>query len=569
MFLPIVLVVAVAGSRPVPPPFAAFVDAYFDSLYAYAPSLGTAAGLHQYDSLLENRSAATITRRVTTLTAQRVRLDSLRAGRLATDDSIDAGVLAGAIRAELLELEVIQSWRKNPMGYVGLAGNAVDLLMKRRFAPPVARLRLVTARLRGVPALFVAMRANVANPPREFTDLAIRIAGGSVGFFRDDVAKWARESAGADSAALRAFTVVNDSVVSAMAAAAAWLKTNLLPRSQGTFAIGARAFADKLRYEEMIEIPLDRLLALGEATLDKDHRAFLATAQEVAPGATPQQAMAALEADHPSAATLLPSTQATLEGTRQFLIDHKIVDLPSEVRPIVAETPPYARVGTFASMDTPGAYEQKATEAFYYVTPPEADWDSTHVEEHLRLYNSNVMSIITIHEAFPGHYLQFIYAKQFPTKTRKLLYANTNVEGWAHYGEQMMVEEGFGSGNPRIRLAQLSEALLRDCRWVVGIKEHTQGLSVDSAAKQYFTDKCFQQPANAYEEARRGAYDPTYLYYTLGKLAIYKLRADYRRARGAAFSLREFHDQFVRQGGVPIPLIRRILLPGDTAAVLN
>ena len=553
-----------------PPPFAAFVDAYFDSLYAYAPSLGTAAGLHQYDSLLENRSAATITRRVTTLTAQRARLDSLRAGRLATDDSIDAGVLAGAIRAELLELEVIQSWRKNPMGYVGLAGNAVDLLMKRRFAPPVARLRLVTARLRGVPALLAAMRANVANPPREFTDLAIRIAGGSVGFFRDDVAKWARESAGTDSAALRAFTLVNDSVVSAMAAAAAWLKTDLLPRSQGTFAIGARAFADKLRYEEMIEIPLDRLLALGEATLDKDHQAFLVTAQEIAPGATPQQAMAALEADHPSAATLLPSTRATLEGTRQFLIDHKIVDLPSEVRPIVAETPPYARVGTFASMDTPGAYEQKATEAFYYVTPPEADWDAAHVEEHLRLYNSNVMSIITIHEAFPGHYLQFIYAKQFPTKTRKLLYANTNAEGWAHYGEQMMVEEGFGNGNPRIRLAQLIRSVAT--RLPLGGRDqraHAGSVGGRRRRAVLHRQRCFQQPANAYEEARRGAYDPTYLYYTLGKLAIYKLREDYRRAKGSAFSLREFHDQFVRQGGVPIPLIRRILLPGDTAAVLN
>jgi uncharacterized protein (DUF885 family) len=319
----------------------------------------------------------------------------------------------------------------------------------------------------------------------------------------------------------------------------------------------------------MVDIPLDRLLALGEANLEKDHRAFLATAQEVAPGATPERAMTALEADHPSAADLLPSVRATLDGTRQFLIDHQIVDLPSDVRPIVAETPPYARIGTFASMDTPGAYEQKATEAFYYVTPPEADWDSTHVEEHLRLYNSSVMSVITIHEAFPGHYLQFIYAKQFPTKTRKLLASNTNVEGWAHYGEQMMVEEGFGGGDARIRLAQLVEALLRDCRWVVGIKEHTQGLSVEDAAKQYFTDRCFQQPANAYEEARRGAYDPTYLYYTLGKLEIYKLRADYRKAKGSAFSLREFHDQFVQQGGIPIRLIRRILLPGDTAAVLD
>ena len=567
--LPIGLLLALTGPRTAAPPFPAFVDSYFDSLYAYSPSLGTAAGLHRYDTVIEDRSAPAISRRIATLTRQRDRLDSLRAERLVTDDSIDAAMLAGAIRSELLDLEVIQPWRKNPMGYVGLAGNAVDLLMKRSFAPPVERLRSVTARLRGVPALLVAMRANVTDPPREFTDLAIRIAGGSVGFFQHDVATWARGAAGGDTAALRAFTAVNDSVVSAMAAATSWLKTDLLPRSRGSFAIGAQAFADKLRYDEMVDIPLDRLLALGEANLEKDHRAFLATAQEVAPGATPQAAMQSLEADHPNAAGLLPSVRATLEGTRQFLIDHQIVDLPSEVRPIVAETPPYARIGTFASMDTPGAYEQTATEAFYYVTPPEADWDAAHVEEHLRLYNRSVMSVITIHEAFPGHYLQFIYAKQFPTKTRKLLAANTNVEGWAHYGEQMMVEEGFGNGDARIRLAQLVEALLRDCRWVAGIKEHTQGLSVDDAAKQYFTDRCFQQPANAYEEARRGAYDPIYLYYALGKLEIYKLRADYRKAKGTAFSLREFHDQFVRQGGVPIKLIRRILLPGDTAAVLE
>ena len=563
------LLLALTGSRTAPRSFPAFVDAYFDSLYTYAPSLGTAAGLHQYDTVIENRSAAAIARRVVTLTRQRVRLDSLRAGTLVSDDSIDAAMIAGVIRSELLDLEVIQSWRKNPMGYVGLAGNAVDLLMKRSFAPPVERLRSVTARLRGVPALLLAMRANVTTPPREFTDLAIRIAGGSVGFFQHDVATWAREAAGTDTSALRTFTALNDSVVSAMAAAATWLKTDLLPRSHGSFAIGARAFADKLRYDEMVDIPLDRLLALGEANLEKDHRAFLATAQEVAPGAPPQRAMASLEADHPSAAALLPSVRATLEGTRQFLIDHQIVDLPSELRPIVAETPPYARIGTFASMDTPGAYERKATEAFYYVTPPETDWDATHVEEHLRLYNRSVMSVITIHEAFPGHYLQFIYARQFPTKTRKLLAANTNVEGWAHYGEQMMIEQGFGNGDARIRLAQLVEALLRDCRWVVGIKEHTQGMSVDDAAKQYFTDRCFQQPANAYEEARRGAYDPTYLYYALGKREIYKLREDYRKAKGTGFSLREFHDQFVKQGGVPIRLIRRILLPGDTAAVLD
>lgn len=565
--LAVSLYILASFTPPPPPPpsrFAQFVDSYFDSLFAYAPSLATAAGVHQYDQRIEDRSAARVTGRIATLKGQLLRLDSLRRGGLVGDDSIDAAMLDGAIHSELLDDEVIGTWRKNPMIYVQLAGNAVDLLMKRNFAPPVERLRSVTARLGGVPALLAAMRANVTNPPREYTDLAVAIARGSVGFFERDVSRWARDAAGADTGALAQFTAANAATVQAVRDAAAWLADSLAPRSTGSFAIGAEAFAAKLRYDEMVDMPIDLLLARGEAALARDRVAFLATARLVAPDKTPQQAMASLEADHPTAAGLLDATRATLEGTRQFLIDHQIVDIPSDVRPIVQETPPYARVGTFASMDTPGAYETQATEAFYYVTPVEADWDSAHVEEHLRLYNRSVMNVITIHEAFPGHYLQFLYAKQFPTKTRKLLYANTNVEGWAHYSEQMMVEEGFGGSDPATRLAQLSEALLRDCRWVVGIKEHTAGLTVADGAKQYFEAQCYQQPANAFEEARRGAYDPTYLYYALGKLEIYKLRADYQKAKGSAYSLREFHDSFVRQGGLPLKLMRRILLPGNT-----
>ena len=315
----------------------------------------------------------------------------------------------------------------------------------------------------------------------------------------------------------------------------------------------------------MVDIPLDRLLAIGEANLVKDHADFLATAKLVAPGKSVREAVRLVEDDHPTAATLIPSARATVAGARQFLVDHAIVDIPSPVLPTVTETPPYARVGSFASMDSPGAFDTAATEAFYYVTPPEKSWDARHVEEHLRSYNRSLMNNITVHEVFPGHFLQFLYARQFPTKTRKLLGASSNTEGWAHYAEQMMIEEGFGNGDPKAKLSQLSDALLRDCRFVAGIKEHTQGLSVQRAATDYFVDQCFQEPANAYEEARRGTYDPTYLYYTLGKLEIYKLRDDYRRAQGSAYSLRGFHDAFVRQGGVPIKLMRRILLPGDTA----
>jgi uncharacterized protein (DUF885 family) len=264
-----------------------------------------------------------------------------------------------------------------------------------------------------------------------------------------------------------------------------------------------------------------------------------------------------LSEDHPTAEDLIPSVRRSVEAARRYVIDHAIVSVPSEVRPKIEETPPYARSGSFASMDTPGPFEMSATEAFYYVTPVEKDWDAQHADEHLRLYNPPVVAMINVHEAYPGHYLQFLYAKRFPTKVRKVLACATNAEGWAHYCEQMMVDQGFGGGDLKIRLAQLQEALLRDCRYVVGIKLHTAGWTVEEGAK-LFVEKAFQEPANAYEEARRGAYNPTYLCYTFGKLEIQKLRDEFRAKKGG--TLRDFHDAFVVQGGLPLPLMRKVLL---------
>src|SRR5262249_31297303 len=282
----------------------------------------------------------------------------------------------------------------------------------------------------------------------------------------------------------------------------------------------------KLKYDEMVELPLDELLARGQAQLDKDYAAFVATARTIDASKTPAEVMKSLSDEHPSAADLIPSVKRSVEAARRYLVEKDLVSIPSEVRPLVQETPPFDRGGSFASMDTPGAFETKAAEAFYYVTPVEKDWDAKHQEEHLRLFNPYVVDMINVHEVWPGHYLQFLYAKRFPTKTRKLVACGTNAEGWAHYTEQMMVDQGFGAGSPKTRLAQLQEALLRDCRYVVGIKLHTKGMSVEDGAK-LFVEKGFQEPANAYEEARRGAYNPTYLYYTLGKLEIQKLRDEY------------------------------------------
>jgi uncharacterized protein (DUF885 family) len=547
--------------------FSRFVDDYFDALFSFNPSWGTSSGLHQYDNRIEDLSAQRHESRIAELKQQESRLADLTKMALNTDETIDAELLESQIDAELLELETVQGWRRNPMNYVGVPGGAIDGLVKRNFAPPADRLRTVILRLKGVPAVLEAMRQNVSNPPREFTDLAIRMANGSEGFFKVTLEGWAREAAGSDAALKKEFDDANRSETKSIEEAADWLEKQLLPASNGAYAIGPDIFAKKLFYEEMVDTPLDRLLAIGEANLERDTRAFREVAAKIAPASAPAKLMHSISDDHPTEQSLIGDARKTVEDIIQFIRDKKIVTIPSEVRPTIIETPGYLRSGGFASMDTPGAYETSATEAFYYVTPPEADWDLAHKQEHLRLFNPPVMKVITIHEAYPGHYIQFLNAKQFPTKTRKLLYAASNGEGWAHYAEQMMIEEGFGADDPRLHLAQLHEALLRDARYIVGIKLHTQGWTVNQGA-QFFEERAFQEPANAYEEARRGAYNPTYLYYTLGKLQIYKLRDDYRKARGAEYSLEKFHDEFVRQGSIPIRVIRKILLPGDNGDTL-
>ncbi len=549
------------------PNLSAFVDEYYDSAFAWSPSAGTAAGFHQYDKQSEDRSAAAYQKRIATLEAQKLRVEAFQPAVLKPQEATDLQVLRNSIDAELLDLKTLETWKRNPIDYVGSSGNAVDLIMKREFAPAKERLQAVTARLAGAPALVAAMQANVQNPPKEFTDLAIRVASGSVGFLKGDVARWAKDAAAGDAQALADFQKADDAATLAMQDAAQWLKADLLPRSKGAYAIGAENFAKKMLYEEMVDLPLDKLLAVGQANLDKDYRAFVETAKQINPKLAPADVMKSLENEHPTEADLLPAARRTVEGIRAFLLEHRIVTIPSEVRPKIEETPPYARVGSFASMDTPGAYETKATEAFYYITPPEHEWDAKHKEEHLRLYNKFVMQMITIHEAFPGHYTQFLWAKEFPSKVRKLSGPGSNVEGWAHYTEQMLLEEGYGGGDPKIHLAQLSEALLRDCRYVNGIMLHTQGWTVEQGQK-LFVEKGFQEPANAFEESRRGAYNPTYLYYTLGKLMIYKLRADYQLANKSSYSLRGFHDEFLRQGPLPLKLMREALLPGNKAPLL-
>jgi uncharacterized protein (DUF885 family) len=251
---------------------------------------------------------------------------------------------------------------------------------------------------------------------------------------------------------------------------------------------------------------------------------------------------------------------------REFIERRRIVDIPSPVPPIVQETPPFMRALTFASMDTPGPYENVAKEAFFNVTLPEPGWPAQRTAEHMAAFNRGVLVSTAIHEVYPGHYTQFLWLQQAPSKTRKLLGAGTNAEGWAHYCEQMMLDEGYGKGDLKLRLGQLQDALLRNARYIVGIEMHTGKMTYEQGI-DFFVKEGYQARANGERETKRGTSDPTYLMYTLGKLEILKLREDYRRMKGAQFRLGEFHDQFLKQGFPPIRMVREALM-GTNSPVL-
>jgi uncharacterized protein (DUF885 family) len=271
---------------------------------------------------------------------------------------------------------------------------------------------------------------------------------------------------------------------------------------------------------------------------------------------------------HPTPETLISTARAQLDTIKRFIVEKGIVTLPSDRMPTVRETPPYARLG-FASMDTPGPFETVATEAYYNITNVEPGWTAEQKAQHLTYFNYPGLLGITVHEAMPGHFVQLLYMPQIPTEVRKVFLPASVVEGWAHYAEQMMVDEGLGGGSPAVRLGQLRRALQRHARWDAGLSMHAFGDSIEGAARRFERIAYFAE-FPALRETQRGAGDPTYLYYALGRMQILKLREDYRRhleSRGQRFSLRDFHDRFLRLG-LPVSLARQVMIPGDTAPSL-
>ena len=567
-----------------------FSDVYFK----FSPTNGTAAGLHQYDTQLEDYSAAGVEREVAALRGFEKKVAAIEPSALDAPMAADREILLNNIRSELLSLEVIRGWEKNPDSYSSGITNSAFVIMERPYAPANTRLRAVVEREKRMPQALEEARKNLKNPAKISTEIALEQIGDDVSFFENDVPS--AFFSGADGAEVATdagtkaeFAKTNAAVIAALKSYAAWMKTDLLPRSNGDFRLGAETFEKKLQYDEMVDIPLDRLLAIAFDDLHKNQAEFARVAKEVDPSKTPQEVLAELATIHPAPGELLNAFHGTFESLVGFIREHRIITIPSDVQPTLEETPPFMRATTFASMDPPGPFETHSAKAYFNVTLPEKDWTAEHVAEHMASFNVGTIISTSVHEAYPGHYVQFLWMPRFGSKIRKLLGANTNIEGWAHYCEQMMLDEGYGAAPSGaattsaaaleevrkarlIRLGQIQDALLRDARFVNSIKLHTGqgepgGKWTTDQAVDFFVKEGYQSRAVGLVETKRGTGDPTYLYYTLGKLEIMKLREDIKKKQGAAFDLQTFHDNFMRQGFAPVKVIRKAML-GDESPVL-
>jgi uncharacterized protein (DUF885 family) len=546
-------------------------DEYFDQIYfKFAPSAGTSAGLHQYDPLLEDYSRAGVDTEIAALHAFEKRVEAVNPAGLGEALAADRELVLSNIRGALLTLETIRPWEKNPDTYSGGISNSVYVIMIRKFSSPDDRLRSVVSREEKMPAVFAAARANLKNPPRIYTEIALEQLPGIISFFQNDVPA---AFAGATDPALKAeFAKSNAAVIAGLQSYADWLKSDLLSRSNGDFRIGADTFSKKLLYDEMVDTPLDRLLEIGWANLRKNQAEFNRVAKELEPAKAPADVLAELAAMHPAPDKLLQSFRDTFDGLIAFIQTKHIITIPSDVRPTLQETPPFMRATTFASMDTPGPFEKVATEAYFNVTLPGPHDTPEEIEGRMASFNIGTIFSTSTHEAYPGHYIQFLWVNRAPTKVRMLLGASSNAEGWAHYCEQMMLDEGYGQPGTGakdareskfIRLGQLQDALLRNARFIVGIEMHRGKMTFDQAA-EFFVKEGYQSKQVGLVETKRGTADPTYLYYTLGKLEILKLREDVMKKEGSAFSLEQFHNNFMKQGFPPIKIVRQAMLGNNS-----
>lgn len=537
-------------------------DDYLTGYLAWRPAQGVALGYHQYDGKVTDMGKESLGKELGRLKDFDQKLSAMDTTSLSAKSFYDFRILRSAINNEIFNFEDMGTYDKNPMTYA----EAVDIsiYIKRDFAPIEDRIKSIIAIENNAPQVFAAAKVNLKDSlPKPYVETAIEIAQGSVSFLSGDL-KVALKDVKNDTL-MKAFNAANKTAIDAINSYADWLQKVKLPKANNDYAIGKASYQKMLLYSEGITLSPDKILEIGLKQLKIEQAVFNAAAKTINPNKKPVDVYHDLQKEHPTAENLIPEVRKNVEAIRKFLTDKNIVSMPAKVNLKVEETPQYARATSTASNDDPGPFETKATEAYYYITPVDPKWTAKQKEDWLSQFDYYTTDNVTIHEAYPGHYTQFLHLNaSSATRIEKIFSSYAYVEGWAHYCEQMMADEGYGHNGDTVRaakyrLAQSGDALLRLCRLCVSIKTHCHGMNMDDATK-FFMANWYQGDKPSRQEALRGTFDPGYLFYTIGKLEILKLRADYIKQEGANFSLKKFHDEVLNHGMPQIYLLREVML---------
>ena len=551
---------------PVSEPLPHFVDDLLGYLHETHPTYATLDGVHAHDDLLEDLSRAGVESEARALAGYLRRLDEIAPDGLTGIERLEHRMLASHVRARMFELEEVRTWEKNPQFYADIVASSLAGQALFSHAPAPDRARRVLSKLRQTPRLIQAARDNVKDPPGIFVKVGIETFRGAQKFIDYDLPR--AFSSVDDMHLLADLADAQTEASHAIGSYVEYLETELAPRARASFRLGRERFEQKVRLEEGLSMSADRLLAIAMRELKATQETFRSVATRKN-GGDPLEIWSRTKAEHPAPGELVGVGREQLEELRTFLERQSVITLPPGEPITVAPTPDFYR-WSFASMWTPGPFETRPTRAYYYLTDVDPSWPEDRQHEYLRDYNYPTLWSISIHEVYPGHFLHYQHLRKVESKARKsIMFAPASfVEGWAHYCEQMMLEAGFGRQDQAIKLGQLAESLIRLVRFIVGIRLHTEDLSVEQGVRM-FREEAYMEEASARREAERGTFDPTYLVYTVGKLMMLKLRQDCKQQQGKAFSLKTFHDTLLGLGTAPIWLHRSVMLGGDEGDLLE
>lgn len=532
----------------------AYVEQFLKEYFDANPQFGAYQGKHEYDGKFSDWSDAGLKKEIDRLKAERQKAGDFKDADLDDRQRFERDYLIAQIDKDLFWRETADQPHLNPAWYSDSIDP--DMYVSREYAPLETRIKAYTAYAKSVPAAIGQIKANMKLPmAMNLIKIGRQTIGGLADFYAKDVVKVFEPVK--DEASQKDFKEANDAAVKAVKEFDTWLGEQE-KSATNDFALGPDKFKAMLKQTEGVDIDLAQLEEIGKKDLQRNLDAVKQECDKYAPGKTLIECSNQASAHKAEGKDVVTAATAQLGDLRKFIQDKDVVTIPGTEEAKVAQAPPY-KAWNFAYINIPGPYET-GLPSTYYVSPPDPKWDKKKQEEYIPGKGSLLFT--SVHEVYPGHFVQFLHANRAKSKFGQVFVGYAFAEGWAHYCEEMMYDEGLGAGDAEMHIGQLQEALLRDVRFLSAIGMHTKGMTVDES-KKMFIEQGLRSEGEAEQQSARGTFDPAYLNYTMGKLMIRKLRDDWCSSRGGKTAWKQFHDQFLSYGGPPIPLVRKAMMGAD------